>query len=140
MGTMENHAPIVFLQVPGAEPETQIPSAAAIVLGLVLAVLVAKALRMARGLRHEAGLMQGSAPTGAAPPAAARSGRPAAAAAPAVVPSGGAGRDACTWRFDRRRHGVALQRWTCTSCGVEAFTQDERPPKDCKRALRPTAL
>lgn len=49
-------------------------------------------------------------------------------------------RAGCRWKTDRRRMKGAFTRWVCTDCGVEAFTTDDRPPKECKRALRDPAL
>ena len=47
---------------------------------------------------------------------------------------------ACRWRKDRRGRQSLNTRWTCTACGVDAYSQDRRPPKECKRALRPASL
>lgn len=46
----------------------------------------------------------------------------------------------CRWKKDRRRHGTALIRWQCVACGVDAFTIDGKPPKQCKREFRETRL
>jgi hypothetical protein len=46
----------------------------------------------------------------------------------------------CPWRRDALRAGTRLERWVCADCGVDAFTADGRPPKECKRALRSARL
>jgi hypothetical protein len=46
----------------------------------------------------------------------------------------------CRWYRYKRRRGAAMARFTCASCGVEAYSQDGLAPKECKRALRPAAL
>lgn len=46
----------------------------------------------------------------------------------------------CRWKRDPRRRGVTLTRWQCIECGVEAFTSDRRPPRDCKKELREIPL
>lgn len=87
----------------------------------------------------------GARPAGPRPVAAvARSAKPAkrpgrglAAAFGAATPS----RGECRWRQDKRRHpSINLKRWTCTTCGVEAYSADGSPPKECKRALRDARL
>ena len=41
----------------------------------------------------------------------------------------------CRWRRLRAESGPAFTKWKCKRCGVEAFTHDNRPPKECKRLL-----
>ena len=54
--------------------------------------------------------------------------------------SGAAGNQ-CRWKKDRWRHGsIKFDRWICRECGVEAFSGDGRPPKECKRHLRKVTL
>ncbi len=51
---------------------------------------------------------------------------------------GGAGRGAeCRWKRARDHHGrPSFRNWQCKTCGVEAFTSDKRPPKECKKTLK----
>lgn len=42
----------------------------------------------------------------------------------------------CRWKRDNYRRATRLQRWVCRDCGVEAFSSDAAPPKECKRTLR----
>lgn len=47
----------------------------------------------------------------------------------------------CRWipdRLQQKRDG--LKRWICAECGVDAYTTGRRPPRECKRALRPPPL
>lgn len=46
----------------------------------------------------------------------------------------------CKWRNDKVRRTSGLRRWQCTVCGVDAFTSDGKPPKECKRGLREAQL
>lgn len=46
----------------------------------------------------------------------------------------------CRWRKDKRRKGGALERWICTTCRVDAFTSDGKPPRGCKRGMRDAGL
>ncbi|MBL4915660.1 hypothetical protein [Szabonella alba] len=46
----------------------------------------------------------------------------------------------CRWRREGFRHGTASTRWLCMACRAEAYSWDGKPPKDCKRDLRPTDL
>lgn len=46
----------------------------------------------------------------------------------------------CRWKKDRVRRRSGMQRWQCMACGVDAFTRDGRPPKECKRGLREVGL
>lgn len=46
-------------------------------------------------------------------------------------------RRSCNWRPDNvtdRRPPFA--RWRCAACGVEAYSSDGHPPKDCKKMLK----
>ncbi len=52
-----------------------------------------------------------------------------------VVRQGKAGAT-CKWRKDKVKRGGTLERWQCKTCGVDAFSHDGKPPKDCKRNLR----
>ena len=45
----------------------------------------------------------------------------------------------CRWKKDTRRRAASV-RWQCMACGVDAFTRDGKPPKECKRLLRETTL
>jgi hypothetical protein len=69
-----------------------------------------------------------------------RPGRRRSPAAPAPVrtpaQTQGPSRLPCRWRRAGFRHGVRAQRWICRACGVDAFSRDGSPPKECKRALR----
>lgn len=42
----------------------------------------------------------------------------------------------CIWRVDPSRREGTLQRYTCDTCGADAFTSTGRAPADCKRAYR----
>ncbi|NKX43354.1 hypothetical protein [Roseicyclus persicicus] len=110
---MDNDSPIRFL----TPPDRPVPSAPAgdALDPVALAVLVAIGL----GLLFWAGLARRAARRLAAPARARRS---------------------CRWYLDRRRHGVPMARFTCAACGVEAYSQDGLPPKECKRAWRPASL
>lgn len=46
----------------------------------------------------------------------------------------------CKWRRDKAGHRASLTKWTCKSCGAEAFSATTKPPNDCKRQLKPRAL
>jgi hypothetical protein len=46
----------------------------------------------------------------------------------------------CKWYKDSIRRDGTLERWQCRTCGVDAFTSDGAPPKECKRDLRETQL
>ena len=46
----------------------------------------------------------------------------------------------CNWREDKRRTASVMTRWTCRSCGVEAYSSDGGRPKECKRHLRDSRL
>lgn len=46
----------------------------------------------------------------------------------------------CRWKRDPTHKGADLQRFVCARCGVDGFTTDGRPPRQCKRALRSTGL
>jgi hypothetical protein len=45
------------------------------------------------------------------------------------------GRGSCRWRRLRNEGGMSLTKWKCRRCGVEAFTSNQQPPKECKRKL-----
>ncbi len=49
-------------------------------------------------------------------------------------------KNGCRWRKDKRRKGGSLERWICTTCRVDAFTSDGKPPRGCKRGLRDAGL
>ncbi len=51
---------------------------------------------------------------------------------------GGAGKGvACRWRRARDHDNrPPFGKWQCRTCGVEAFTSDRRPPKECKKTLK----
>ena len=42
----------------------------------------------------------------------------------------------CRWNAAPGRSAANLDRWICLDCGIDAFTSDGRPPKECKRDLR----
>lgn len=46
----------------------------------------------------------------------------------------------CRWKTDARQRGGTLTRWRCRTCGAEAYSQDGKPPKECKKALRVVPL
>ncbi|MEQ9041459.1 MAG: hypothetical protein RIE24_24310 [Silicimonas sp.] len=46
----------------------------------------------------------------------------------------------CKWYRDKVKRDGTLQRWQCRTCGVDAFTHDGKPPKECKRGLREAQL
>ncbi len=49
---------------------------------------------------------------------------------------GGARRGAeCRWKR-ARDHRPPFRKWQCRTCGVEVFTSDRRPPKECKKTLK----
>ncbi len=41
-----------------------------------------------------------------------------------------------TWRGPNRR----MVRWVCKACGADAYTSDNKQPKECKRSVRETSL
>lgn len=41
----------------------------------------------------------------------------------------------CRWRAGGGAGGQ-LSRWRCEACGVEAYSSDGHPPKECKRVLK----
>lgn len=61
-------------------------------------------------------------------------GTSASSAAPEPLPM--PGQRGCPWKRVRGKDTATLQRWVCRRCGVEAFSADTRPPKECKRDLR----
>ena len=42
----------------------------------------------------------------------------------------------CKWRQDPVKKHDLLQRYICTTCGVDAFTSDGNPPRVCRRNSR----
>ncbi|WP_169567579.1 hypothetical protein [Sneathiella limimaris] len=44
---------------------------------------------------------------------------------------------ACSWRHLPNRKTKALRKWQCKKCGIEAYSTDKRPPKECKKGLKP---
>lgn len=43
----------------------------------------------------------------------------------------------CRWSRAPDTHRTShLERWLCESCGVDAYSTDGRPPKECKRMLK----
>jgi hypothetical protein len=152
MRTMENDAPIQFLTPPGAEQAEPNMLAAALVLAAICAFLVYVAIRgWARSRSGNVSTVATSGPQGARTISGkpikpvSKVGRRKPAKAPkltgGLLSSASARRSGgCRWRMDKRRDGVISTRWTCTTCGVEAYTQGDRPPKECKRALRPASI
>lgn len=46
----------------------------------------------------------------------------------------------CRWTRDRKAPRNGFTRWQCTKCGVDAFSRDGKPPKECKRGLKEAGL
>lgn len=46
----------------------------------------------------------------------------------------------CRWEKAPAKMGTGSTRWICRTFGIDAFSHDGRPPKECKRALRPWPL
>ena len=46
----------------------------------------------------------------------------------------------CPWKRDAFRPETRFRRWVCATCGVDAYTVTGRPPRECKRASRPSGL
>ena len=42
----------------------------------------------------------------------------------------------CRWKIDNFRAQDTLVRYVCQECGVDAYTSNGKPPKDCKRQYR----
>lgn len=42
----------------------------------------------------------------------------------------------CSWKRDLDGHRPPFVRWTCATCGTEAFSSDGRAPKECKKTIR----
>ena len=61
-----------------------------------------------------------------------------------VFGGGGSGRlsfgKPCRWKRDPTRKSEHLDRYVCTACGVDAYSSDGSPPRQCKRNLRPGSL
>jgi len=45
----------------------------------------------------------------------------------------------CRWRRDSKGERPPFIKWVCKDCLVEAFTTDNRPPKECKKNLKSVA-
>lgn len=45
------------------------------------------------------------------------------------------GQPKCNWKRIAQK-GESFQQWQCRTCGVEAYSTDQRPPKECKRSLK----
>ena len=45
-------------------------------------------------------------------------------------------RPICKWRKSKNQTVGSLTQFECKVCGVEAFTANGKPPKDCKRGLK----
>jgi len=43
----------------------------------------------------------------------------------------------CNWRRLPTNDRPPFTHWQCHTCGVEAYSTDKRPPKECKRQLKP---
>lgn len=43
----------------------------------------------------------------------------------------------CRWREDRSGDRGSLRKYTCATCGAEAFTATDGPPRNCKSNLPP---
>jgi hypothetical protein len=48
-------------------------------------------------------------------------------------------RKTCNWVRVQDEGRRPFTKWLCKSCGVEAFSTDRRPPKECKRDLDTSA-
>ncbi|MBR9650898.1 hypothetical protein [Thalassovita aquimarina] len=46
----------------------------------------------------------------------------------------------CKWRADRRHDREGQSCYRCMVCGVERFTSDGKPPKDCHAETPPPSL
>lgn len=47
----------------------------------------------------------------------------------------------CRWKKNKEaRVRLGFVAWRCKTCGVEAFSSDGRPPKECKKSLRQSGL
>lgn len=53
----------------------------------------------------------------------------------AVVARRNRGTRQCRWRAERSGDRGTLHKYKCAFCGAEAYTSDNAPPKECKRAL-----
>lgn len=148
MESMENDAPIQFLTPPVADTGEPNMLAAVLVLAAIGAFLVYVFIRSRAGSRSsdiasvEAGQRRASRPSKGKP---LKASRPKPVKAPelkrGLLSNVSAKRSSdCRWRMDKRRNSVISTRWTCTSCGVEAYTQGNKPPRECKRALRPASI
>ena len=49
-------------------------------------------------------------------------------------------RSNCEWRKTKIQTVGSLTQYECKTCGVEAFTANGKPPKDCKRSLKARPL
>lgn len=46
----------------------------------------------------------------------------------------------CHWKLDPTRKDGALKRYVCATCGVDAYTAKDQPPRKCLRSARPSSL
>jgi len=44
------------------------------------------------------------------------------------------GRNRCAWRAEGQKN-ASFSRFHCETCGVEAFSRDGKPPRQCKRGV-----
>lgn len=47
------------------------------------------------------------------------------------------GGGSCRWRRLAGDDSSPFVKWQCKVCAVEAFSTDNRPPKECKKSLKP---
>ena len=45
-------------------------------------------------------------------------------------------RGSCRWKRIRERTRPPFTKWQCRDCGIEAYSSDKRPPKECKKLLK----
>lgn len=44
---------------------------------------------------------------------------------------------ACRWRrAPAHRQRLPFRKWRCRACGVDAYSTDRQPPKECKKGLK----
>ena len=42
----------------------------------------------------------------------------------------------CRWSGKPKDNGDPFTKWRCKLCGIEAFSSDGKPPKECKQGLQ----
>ena len=43
----------------------------------------------------------------------------------------------CNWKRAQDESRPPFTKWQCKTCAMEAYSTDKRPPKECKRLLKP---